>query len=87
MNYEDQAIRFYPIRGSAGNTVEVRSQIISSQNQPIDVTYRLIRVGASWKLYDMSVEGVSMLSSFRAQFADILSRGDMNTLLQRLSKQ
>lgn len=84
-NYEDQSIKFYPIRGAAGNTVEVRSQIVSSQNQPISVTYRLVRTSAGWRLFDMSVEGVSMLGSFRAQFADILSQGNMNSLLNRLS--
>lgn len=85
-NYEDQTIKFFPVRGGAsGNTVEVSSQIMSSRSSPISVTYRLVRVGGGWKLYDMSVEGVSMLSSFRAQFADILGSGDMNTLLSRLS--
>lgn len=85
-NYQDQTIRFFPVRGGlGGGTVEVNSQIISSQSQPISVTYRLVKTGGGWRLYDMSVEGVSMLSSFRAQFADILSNGDMNTLLQRLS--
>jgi phospholipid transport system substrate-binding protein len=85
-NYEDQTIKFFPVRGGAsGNTVEVASQIMSSRSSPISVTYRLVRTGGGWKLYDMSVEGVSMLSSFRAQFADILSGGDMNTLLSRLS--
>lgn len=85
-NYEDQTIKFYPVRGGAsGNTVEVSSQIMSSRSSPISVTYRLVRTGGGWKLYDMSVEGVSMLSSFRAQFADILGNGDMNTLLSRLS--
>lgn len=84
-NYEDQTIKFYPLRGGAGNTVEVHSQIMSGDRDPISVTYRLVRTGAGWRLYDMSVEGVSMLGSFRAQFANILAQGDMNTLLQRLS--
>jgi len=83
-NYQDQTIKFFPVRGG-GQTVEVHSQIISSQSEPINVTYRLVHTGNGWRLYDMSVEGVSMLGSFRAQFADILSQGDMNTLLSRLS--
>jgi phospholipid transport system substrate-binding protein len=85
-HYEDQTIRFYPVRGGVqGGTVEVNSQILSSRNQPINATYRLVNTGSGWRLYDMSVEGVSMLSSFRAQFSDILAQGNMNTLLQRLS--
>jgi phospholipid transport system substrate-binding protein len=85
-NYADQTIKFYPVRGgTSAGTVEVNSQIISSQSGPINVSYRLVRTGGGWRLYDMSVEGVSMLGSFRAQFSDILSQGDMNTLLSRLS--
>ncbi len=86
-SYQDQTIRFFPVRGGTEgrNTVEVNSEIDSSQNQPINVSYRLVRNGGAWRLYDMSVEGVDMLESFRAQFADILQQGNMTQLLQRLS--
>ncbi len=86
-SYRDQTIEFYPIRGGYqnDNTVEVNSKISGSDGEPISVSYRLIRHGGAWRLYDMSVEGVDMLESFRAQFADILSQGDMAQLLQRLS--
>ncbi len=83
--YKDQTIEFYPVRGGSQGTVEVNSVIKSSESDPIRVSYRLIRKGGAWKLYDMSVEGVDMLDSFRSQFSDILSQGDMNSLLQRLS--
>lgn len=45
-----------------------------------------MRTGNSWRLFDMSVEGVSMLESFRSQFSDILAQGNMQQLLQRLSQ-
>lgn len=86
--YEDQSVQFYPIRGGYQglDTVEVRSEITSSDSDPVQVSYRLIRVGSIWRLYDMSVEGVDMLESFREQFADIIAQGDMEKLLQRLSE-
>lgn len=85
-SYKDQTIQFYPVRGGAqGNTVEVNSEISGSSGS-IRVTYRLIRKGSAWRLYDMSVEGIDMIESFRAQFADILGRGNMNDLLRRLSQ-
>lgn len=85
-SYKDQVVNFYPIRGGyqGKSIVEVRSQIVGSNASPIGVTYRLINTGGSWRMYDMSVEGVSMLSSFRSQFSDILSNGSMNTLLARM---
>lgn len=85
-SYQDQTVQFYPVRGGVqGGNVEVNSRIISPDASPISVTYRLIRKGGGWKLYDMSVEGVSLIDSFRSQFADILAQGNMDTLLQRMS--
>lgn len=86
-SYEDQEVQFYPVRGGTEGlkTVEVNSQITSSQSQPINVSYRLMRINNVWRLYDMSVEGISMLDSFREQFSDILGQGDMTQLLQRLA--
>ena len=86
-SYKDQTITFYPVRGDyqSMSTVEVDSQIESPENDPVHVTYRLVHEGSSWRLYDMSVEGVSMLESFRSQFADILSSGSMDELLRRMS--
>ncbi|MFZ2315539.1 MAG: ABC transporter substrate-binding protein [Gammaproteobacteria bacterium] len=85
-SYRDQSVEFYPVRGGTGSgNVEVNSRIISPDASPISVTYRLIRKGSGWKIYDMSVEGVSLIDSFRSQFSDILAQGNMDTLLQRMS--
>lgn len=85
-SYQDQEVKVFPVRGDAGNNVEVRSEITSPSSSPISVSYRLLKVGGNWRLYDMSVEGVSLISSFRSQFADILANGNMQSLLSRLSK-
>jgi phospholipid transport system substrate-binding protein len=85
--YQDQTIQVFPVRGGydGQRTVEVNSEIDSPTSQSIQVSYRLIRMGSEWKLYDLSVEGVSMLESFRAQFADLLSQGNMEQLLNQMS--
>lgn len=86
-SYRNQTIHFYPIRGNyqSLNTVVVESEISGSENQPIRVSYRLLRAGNTWKLYDLSVEGVSLIESFRSQFAAILARGNMEQLLAKMS--
>jgi phospholipid transport system substrate-binding protein len=84
--YKDQEVHFFPVRSGLGNSVEVKSQITSSSSPAINVSYRLLQSGGQWKLYDMSVEGVSLISSFRSQFADILANGNMNSLLSRLTQ-
>ena len=84
-SYKDQEVHFFPVRGGGVGSVQVNSEITSSSSPAIRVSYRLLNSGGQWKLYDMSVEGVSLISSFRSQFADILSNGNMDTLLSRLS--
>ena len=86
-NYNDQTIHFFPVRGGyAGKSnVQVNSSIERSDGPSIAVNYRLVWVGSEWKLYDLSVEGVSMLESFRSQFADQLAQGDIEALINKLS--
>lgn len=86
--YNDQTVQFYPVRGGyAGKSnVRVDSQIIRSDGPSISVSYKLMLEGSQWKLYDMSVEGISMLESFRSQFADKLSSGNMADLIKDLKR-
>ncbi len=86
--YKDETIRFYPVRGGyqGKDNVKVDSTIIRTDGPSIAVGYRLILRGSEWKLYDLIVEGVSMLESFRSQFADQLSRGNMQDLIQKLEE-
>jgi phospholipid transport system substrate-binding protein len=84
--YRDQTVKFYPVRGGyAGKRMlRVNSEITGSDGPPIHVSYDLILSGSEWKLFDMTVEGVSMLESFRAQFRDQLDKGNMAKLVQVL---
>lgn len=90
--YTDQTVQFFPVRGAYQDkaTVEVNSQITSANGAPpVKVKYRLIqnnKKGKAWKLYDMSVEGVSVIESFRSQFADVLEQGDIDALTRRLAQ-
>lgn len=86
--YTDQTIEFYPVRGGyeGKSSVTVNSEINRSDGPSISVIYRLVLRGSTWKLYDMTVEGVSMLESFRSQFADQLSQGNMANLINVLKR-
>lgn len=84
-NYNDETVRFYPVRGGRGGRVNVNSEIIRADGPSIHVTYTLLMSGG-WKLYDMTVEGVSMLESFRSQFGAQLARGNMNELINVLRR-
>lgn len=86
--YTDETVRFYPVRGGyeGKSGVNVNSTIVRSDGPNISVNYRVVHVGSQWKLYDMAVEGISMLESFRSQFADKLSQGNMKDLIDALKQ-
>jgi phospholipid transport system substrate-binding protein len=85
--YNDETVHFYPVRGGyQGKTdVKVDSQIVRNDGPSISVSYRLKYRGGQWWLYDMTVEGISMLESFRSQFADKLNQEDMASLIRDLA--
>lgn len=84
--YTDETAVFYPVRGGyeGKERVVVSSTIKRTQGPDIPMTYRLIQEGDSWKIYDFSVEGVSLIQSFRSQFQDYLSSGKLQPLIKKL---
>lgn len=83
--YQDETIKFLPIRGSLnGQFVRVNSIIIRSSGQNIPLSYSLVSKNGNWKIYDLSVEGVSLLQSFRSQFSEALRHSSMQEIIKQL---
>jgi phospholipid transport system substrate-binding protein len=51
-----------------GRGVKVASEMLRSDGEPIPVDYLLRQVGGQWKVFDVMVEGVSFVQTFRSQF-------------------
>lgn len=86
--YSGETIRFLPSRAEAkGRFTRVNSVILRSNGQRIPLSYSLVRKGSQWKVYDLSVEGVSLLQSFRSQFAQALQGSNIAGLILKLQEQ
>lgn len=84
-NYSNEKIEFLPYRGDFNDQqVVIDSNIVRPDGPAIRLSYSVVQSQGGWKVYDMTVEGVSLLQSFRSQFAEELSRGDLNQLIQKL---
>lgn len=85
-SYDDDKVRFYPLRaGYTGKKlVQIRSVIIRKNGRSIPITYDLVLTGGQWKVCDFSIEGISMVQSYRSQFASVLARGGLPALIQQL---
>ncbi len=71
--YTDETVKFLPQRAAAtGQFTRINSVIIRSNGQNIPLSYSLVAKNGQWKIYDLSVEGVSLLQSFHNQFGQAL---------------
>ena len=52
---------------------------------PVQVNYSLFNTGNGWKIYDIAIEGVSLATTYRSQFASEIRRGSLDQLISRLA--
>jgi phospholipid transport system substrate-binding protein len=84
--YRNQTIEYKPLRESADEKdVVVRTQILQSGGQPLPVDYSVELVGDLWKVYDITIEGVSLVTNYRGQFSNEVRQGGMDSLVQKLA--
>ena len=67
-----------------GNLATVKSKITTAKGKEIPVDYRLYFNGSEWMIYDIAVEGMSMVSNLRSQFNTIIQKSSFGGLLQAL---
>lgn len=65
----------------------VRTKIITKENNEIPVDYMLIKEGNKWLVYDVDIEGVSLVENYRTQFDEIISSSSYAELVKRLKKK
>ena len=82
--YSDQKIIFDKETMLKKGSAEVQSFLQTSDGKKIPLFYRLTDKSGSWKVYDVIIEGVSMVKNYRTQFKDIISKGSPDKLLQIL---
>lgn len=83
--YRNQTIEFKPLRSQPGDTkVKVKTQILQSGSQPVKVDYTLEKIGEAWKVTDVEIEGVSIVTSYRSQFDEAIKQGGVDNLIQQL---
>jgi phospholipid transport system substrate-binding protein len=67
--------------------VEVRTKIVGGQNDGALVDYRMRNGKDGWRIIDVKIEGISLVSNFRDQFREVMARGGPEALLQKLKEK
>jgi len=66
----------------------VKTEILPSGGKPVAVNYRMIQDGSDWKVFDILIEGISLLQNYRASFGDELEQsGSLDQLITHLSER
>lgn len=84
--YRDEKILFNKEVPLTAKTVEVQSTVMQKTVE-VPIYYRVILKDGVWRVYDVVVEGVSLISNYRTQFKDILSNNPPESLLETLRKK
>jgi phospholipid transport system substrate-binding protein len=67
-----------------GDYAEVKSRIITAKRDEFSLEYRLMREGERWKVYDVVIEGVSLVSNYRSQFNKIIKAQGYPELVKKM---
>ena len=86
LSYTDEKIVFGKEVPLTEKTVEVRSTVLRKTGE-IPIYYRVILKDGVWRVYDVVIEGVSLIGNYRAQFRKILSNKPPESLLETLRKK
>jgi phospholipid transport system substrate-binding protein len=84
--YRDQVIEFKPLRAAAGDTdVTVKSVIRQSGAAPLAMDYDLEHLATGWMVYDIKIDGVSLVTTYRESFAATVRDSGVAGLIKTLS--
>ena len=83
--YRDQTMRYKPVKMQPGDDeVLVRTEIVQPGNKPIQLDYALEKLDDGWKVYDVVVAGVSLVTNYRDTFSQEVRANGVDGLVQML---
>ena len=83
---KDHQVKMRPFRAQPADTdVLVRTSVVPSRGDPIQLDYRLEKQDAGWKIYDVNVLGVWLVENYKTQFAGEISAGGVDGLIKSLT--
>ncbi|MEZ0576435.1 MlaC/ttg2D family ABC transporter substrate-binding protein [Halodesulfovibrio aestuarii] len=85
--YDGQNLAILGSRSNKGGTkVEVRTSV-NYKNEDVPVNYRMLDENGKWMVYDVLVEGVSLVKNYRIQFKELLRKGTPEELIAKLQEK
>lgn len=84
-NYSERNVQVQPYRpGSDPNRAQVMTKVLPPNGQPVEVDFQLRNENGEWKAFDVVIEGISYVQSYRGQFGPEIQAKGLDELIQRL---
>ena len=84
--YRNQTIDVKPLKLAAADTdTVVRTQVNQPGGSPIPIDYSMEKVDKGWKVYDVVIDGVSLVTTYRGSFNDQIQKGGIDGLIKTLA--
>ena len=87
LQFSDQKIEYPKVDQKAGSRTVVVKQDISTPNMTMPIIYKLYKKAGSWKVFDVSIDGVSLVKTYRASFGSMISNQGLEGLIMMLQEK
>ena len=84
--YEDEKV-VYTDEKTEGSYATVKTRVVTTKEIEIPVDYKIFKKGQKWEVYDIVIEGVSLVNNYRTQFNQIIRSGSYEDLVKKLKKK
>lgn len=84
VEYRNQTVGFRPAKPGEAGEVRVPCQINQPGGRPIDLVYSLARSGEDWKVFDVVIDNISLVTNYRSSFAAEVDKGGVDGLIKAL---
>ena len=86
--YQGQTLKVLPARGKADpEDTTVRTQFVRPGGQPLPIDFAMRKTDKGWKVYDITVEGVSLVLTYRSEFDAVVKQEGIDGLIKRLTQK
>lgn len=86
--YPDSKIEYLSNRDTSdGRFATVHTRVMPPGHEPITVDYSLFKTNNGWKIYDLTISGLSLVQSYRSTFSEEIQQTSLDALIKRLTQQ
>ena len=88
LEYSGQEIKYFPVeQNPESNLAVVKTELTSTSSAQLPILYRMHQKNEEWNVVDVSVDGVSLVTTYRGSFATQIKKNGFDSLLNELSKK